>query len=246
MLDNRVPLRRIKRAYEQIADQIRELIVLGTLKPGVRLPTEHELALQLGVSRATVRESLRALTAEGLVRTAKGTGGGSYVSQPSLTRVSSYLSTNIRLLSDSDELSLSEFLEAREVLEIPAARLAALRCNPEEVLRLRASIPTGDAPEHMPAGEQFEMNSGFHSTIIDACANALLTLAAQPIFAVLQTRLARTTLDDAFHRAINRHHLAIAAAVEAGDADRAAAEMAEHLAWLRPTYERAWRSSARG
>jgi GntR family transcriptional repressor for pyruvate dehydrogenase complex len=233
-------LRRVKRAYEQIADQLRELILVGKLKPGMRLPTEVELALQLGVGRSTVREALRQLSAEGLIRTAKGTGGGSYVSQPSLDRISSYLSTNISLLSNSAELSLAEFLEARELLEIPAARLAATRRSPEQLERLQSSIP--DGPQELTTSQQFVLNRDFHSTIVDICANSLLSLAAAPVFLVLQTRLARTSLDDSFHRSINNHHRLIAAAIEAGDPDAAAGVMAEHLEWLRPAYERAWRS----
>jgi len=68
----RLPLRRVRKSYEQVADQLRELIVTGELPQGGRLPTETELARSLGVSRATVREALRLLAAQGLVRTAKG------------------------------------------------------------------------------------------------------------------------------------------------------------------------------
>jgi DNA-binding FadR family transcriptional regulator len=245
VLGDAIALRRVKRAYEQIADQLRDLIVVGTLKPGARLPTETELAEQLGVSRATVREALRSLMAEGLVRTEKGSTGGTFVAQPSIARVSSYLSTNICLLSDSDELSLAEVLEARELLEVPAARLAADRCTHDGIARLRASIPEGDATARLPTSEQFEMNRDFHTTIVEMSSNALLTLAAKPIFTVLQTRLARSTLGHDLHRTISEHHVAIVSAVESGDADRAGDLMAEHLAWLRPAYERAWRSLKR-
>jgi DNA-binding FadR family transcriptional regulator len=182
---------------------------------------------------------LRHLSAEGLIRTARGAGGGSYVAQPSLDRMASFMSTNISLLERSTELSLAEFLEARELLEIPAARLAAERRTEAELERLRATLP--DAPHNLTTGEQFVHNRDFHSTIVDTCANSLLSLAAAPIFIVLQTRLARRRLDDAFHTAINLHHREIAAAIEAADGAAAGEAMAEHLAWLRPAYERAWR-----
>jgi len=67
-----VAVRRVLKAYEQIAEQLRDLILGGRLSPGERLPTEAMLAKQFGVSRATVRESLRVLTAQNLIRTAKG------------------------------------------------------------------------------------------------------------------------------------------------------------------------------
>ena len=235
-------LRRVKRAYEQIADQFRELILVGKLKPGMRLPTEVELASQFGVGRSTVREALRQLSAEGLVRTAKGTGGGSYVAQPTLDRLSTFLSTNITLLSNSAEVSVAEFLEARELLEVPAARFAASRRSRDELDRLDDAVPAPGSLDELTTGEQFVTNRDFHSTIIDICSNSLLTLAAAPIFVVLQTRLARTNLDDAFHLTINSHHRSIASEIAASDPDAAGAAMSEHLDWLRPVYERAWLS----
>ena len=66
----------MRKAYEQVADQLRELIVTGELAPGERLPTETVLAREFGVSRATVREALRLLAAQGLIRTAKGAAAG--------------------------------------------------------------------------------------------------------------------------------------------------------------------------
>ena len=233
-------LRRVKRAYEQIADQLRELILVGKLKPGTKLPIEVDFASHLGVSRSTVREALRQLSAEGLVRTSKGTGGGSYVSRPSLDRISAYLSTNISLLSNAAELSLAQFLEARELFEVPATRLAAERASNEDRARLCGSVP-GEL-KSLSTEDQFVWNREFHSTIIDACANPLISLAAAPIFLALQTRLARTQLDDAFHEKVNEHHREIARMVENYDGDGAADAMLAHLQWLRPAYERAWRS----
>jgi len=68
-----------------------------------------------------------------------------------------------------------------------------------------------------------------------------MAMAAQPVFGVLQRNLARSTLGQRFHRALNEHHRSIAAAIEAGDADSAGDEMYAHLEYLRPYYEKAWR-----
>jgi DNA-binding FadR family transcriptional regulator len=81
--------------------------------------------------------------------------------------------------------------------------------------------------------------------IIEACGNTLLAIAAQPVFTVLQTNLARSTLGRRFHRAINEHHRAIIAAIAEGDADAAGGEMLSHLQFLRPFYEKAWRHAVR-
>jgi len=197
------------------------------------------LAAEYGVSRATVREALRLLAAQNLIRTAKGATGGSYVTLPSADHLSESLRSGIGLLAEARDLSLEELLEARELLEVPAARLAAARRGEEDVERLRAAIP--DEPRQLGTAEQFVYNRDFHSVVIESCGNVLLSIAAQPIFSVLQTRLVRSTLGTRFHRAVNDHHHAIAAAIDAADAEAAAGEMLEHLQYLRPFYEKAWR-----
>jgi len=214
------------------------------LPRGARLPNETVLAAEFGVSRATVRESLRLLAAQDLIRTAKGAGGGSYVKQPSVDHISESLRSGIDLLAAADDVSLEELLEARELLEVPAARLAARRRSDDDLDRLRESIP--EEPLRLGTSEQFVYNRDFHSVVIDASRNTLLSIAAQPVFSVLQTHLARSGLGADFHRAVNEHHVSIAAAIEAGSARAAEREMHAHLEFLRPFYEKAWRRLSRG
>jgi DNA-binding FadR family transcriptional regulator len=181
------------------------------------------------------------LATQSLIRTSKGAGGGSYVTLPSVNGVSEYVQSSISLLADADGVTLEELLEARELLEVPAARLAAARRGEEELERLRNAIP--DEPLRLGTQRQFVYNQDFHLAVIDGCRNALLAIAAQPVFAVLQRNLARSKLGARFHRTINEHHRAIAAAIEAGDADAAGGEMYDHLEYLRPYYQRAWRNA---
>jgi len=225
--------------YEQVAEQLRTLVVAGTLQPGARLPNEEVLAREYGVSRATLREALRSLAAQDLIRTSKGAGGGSYVTSPSVEGVSSFVHSSLALMADANHVSLENLLEARELIEVPAARIAAGRRRDDELERLRETIP--DEPLRMGPEKQFVYNQDFHSLVIECCGNALLVIAMQPIFGVLQRNLARTKLGERFHRAINDQHRSIAAAIESGDADAAGGEMHAHLEYLRPFYERAWR-----
>ena len=227
------------KAYEQIAATLRGRVVAGELEPGERLPTETMLATEFGVSRATVREALRQLDAQSLIRTSKGATGGSYVTLPSAGHLSASLRSGIGLLADAQDVSLDELLEARELLEVPAARLAARRRREHDLERLRAAIPGN--PLELGAQDQFAHNADFHAVVLEASGNVLLAIAAQPVFDVLQTRLARSTLGNRFHRAINTHHRAIAAAIEAGDEDAAGGEMHLHVEYLRPFYEKVWR-----
>src|SRR5437870_13803806 len=119
--------------------ELRTRVVAGTLPPGSRLPNEEVLAREFGVSRATLREALRSLAAQDLIRTAKGAGGGSYVTLPSVEGVSSFLHSSITLMADANDVSLENLLEARELLEVPAARLAARRRSETQLELLRGA-----------------------------------------------------------------------------------------------------------
>ncbi len=213
------------------------------LPQGARLPNEVVLAERFGVSRATLREALRLLTADSLIRTARGAGGGSFVTAPSAEQLSESLRSGIGMLTAADDVTLKQLLEVRELLEVPAAKLAARRRGEDHLERLHASIP--GEPLLMGTQEQFGYNADFHSIVIEACSNTLLSIAAQPIFAILQTHLARSRLGRNFHRAINEHHREIAAAIAGGDEAAAGERMFEHLEFLRPYYDQAWRETRR-
>lgn len=233
------PARRVKKAYEQVADQILQMIYSGVLARGDRLPSEAALAAQCGVSRATVRESLRLLAAQNLIRTDKGASGGSFVTLPSVVHISETLNSNISLLTAARDITLDEFLEARELLEVPAARLAAERHDTAGMHHIHGSIP--GQPLSLNTEQQFAYNRDFHSAIVEATGNTLIVISAQPIFSVLQTNLARSALGREFYETINMHHVDIAEAIERGDGDAAAELMHAHLTYLRPFYEKAWK-----
>lgn len=227
---------RRKKAYEEVAALLLDDIVRGVRADGERLPSETTLATDFGVSRATIREALRSLTARDLIRTAKGTGGGSYVKVPSIAHVADSLHTSLNLLSSAEYVSVEELLEARELLEVPAARLAASRRTEGDVERLHEAIRTGGAK--VDADVEFARNTDFHTVVLDTCGNSLLTIAAQPVFAVLMTGFARSSLTARFHDSVRTQHRGIAEAIDAGDSDRAGQLMFDHLEYLRPTYEK--------
>ena len=238
-----MPVRRVRRAYEQVADQLRELILGGELPRGERLPNENALARDFGVSRATVREALRVLAAQNLIATAKGAGGGSYVTRPTVDHISEFLRSSINLMTESRDLSLEELLEARDLLEVPAARLAAVRRRDSDLVALDAAIE--DEVLQLTASEQFAVNKDFHSTLIGACGNQLIVIAAQPLFTVLQTHLVRSSLGRSFHSGIHEQHRGITAAIAGGRPDEAEGEMRAHLDFLRPYYDRAWKQASK-
>jgi DNA-binding FadR family transcriptional regulator len=233
------PVTRVRKAYEQVYDQLRDLIVRGELARGERLPNELVLAREFGVSRGTVREALRVLAANNLIRTAKGASGGSFVTLPTVDHISAFLQANIGLLSESNDVTLEEFLEIRQLVEVFAASRSAERRSQADLERLRDTII--EDPAKLSAEEQFAYNKEFHGAVLDSCGNTLLRIAAQPIFSVLQTNLSREAMSPRFAKRVNEEHRAILAAIEAGDGEAAAAEMHKHLGYLRRTYTKMWR-----
>ena len=236
------PVKRVRKAYEQVYDQLRELILRGELKRGERLPGEIVLARQFGVSRGTVREALRALAAHNLVRTAKGATGGTFVTLPTVDHISAFLQANIALLSEANDVSLEEFLETRRLLEVFAARQCALRRTEADLERLRGTVVE---PAGLPVEEQFLHNKEFHGAVLDGADNTLLRIAAQPIFSILQTNLTRQALGARFAERVDRDHRAILEAIERGDGDAAAAAMDGHLSYLSRTYKSMWKPGPR-
>lgn len=238
------PIQRVRKAYEQVYDQLRELIMSGELARGQRLPNEAVLARDFGVSRGTVREALRVLAAQNLIRTAKGAGGGSFVTLPTVDHISEFLRLNISLLSESEDVTLEEFLEARHLLEVFAAKLAAERHGPEDIAALRSTIPDDSSP--LTSEERYVMNRDFHSGIVTASRNTLLKIATQPIYSVLQTNLDRSDMAPSFPTQVNHDHRDILEAIEAGDPELAERRMHDHLLFLRETYEQHWREPSAG
>lgn len=222
-------------AYQEVANRLRQRILSGELSVGDRLPTEAELCDQFRVSRSTIRESLRMLSSQGLVMTSRGVGGGTSIAQIDHQDVSDMLRDSIVLLTRSHGASVAELLEAREVLEVPAARMAAVRRNAGQLDLLRSTIP--ESVEHIDADRIFGINRAFHDVILDMAGNRLLQVVTEPLFSVMQTRFLRDRADRAFWGEVMADHSAILAAVVEGDTELAGREMAAHLAHLRTTYE---------
>ncbi|HZJ07411.1 MAG TPA: FCD domain-containing protein [Nocardioidaceae bacterium] len=225
---------RVRPAYQQVADQLLELILSGSLASGDRLPAETELASIFGVSRSTVREALRGLASRDLTYTTRGTTGGTFVARVQLAQVSDYLETSIGLMSGTDDLSVGDMFEARELLEVPSARLAAIRHNESHLASMREAIDR----EVTSRGRvvKFRVHRNFHSLVVQAAGNSLLSVMTEPVFRVLQSRFLNPNIPEAFWGQVDHDHEEILRVIKAGDGDAAAIAMREHLVRLRPAY----------
>lgn len=228
------PRRPIRRAYEQVADEIREQIDEGALRPGTRLPTEEALAEQFQTSRSTVREALRLLAAWHLVRVVVGRSGGAFVASPDVADVADVIGGNVALLTSSASVTLEAVLEARQLIEVPAAGLAAERWTDEMLAAIADTLVVDPTKES--AEEQFVKDQRFHLAVLEATQNPMVMIATQPLLDVIRAKIERLPRRRDFRRAICRDHLSIYDALKNRDAERAVEEMQRHLDYLRPFY----------
>lgn len=156
-----------KKVYEEIVAQIKKLMVDGKLQPGDKLSSERDLAEQLGVSRASVREALSALEMAGIIEIRSGEG--SFVKQVSFSGLLEPLS--FCLLVESQEVD--HFLEVRRVLEAEAAALAAMRAGEAEKEEIRQALEAMRL-EIMAGGFGDEGDTAFHVAVAKAAKNPIL------------------------------------------------------------------------
>lgn len=221
-------------AYNRLAEAIRAQIVSGELSPGDRLPTEPELSSHYHVSRNTAREALRVLASQGLLATKRGVTGGTFVSHPSPERLSDSLQTGLGLLAASAHVPVSALVEIREMLEVPAAELAALRHTEDEIAAIRESLFDPDAVD---SSAVFSSNKEFHTRMLKAAHNPLLDLVAEPVFQVLKERFLRENAPAQFWHQVDKDHREIIRYVEARDQVGCREATRAHLRYLRQTYE---------
>jgi len=223
-------------AYRAISDSVRRDIIERRLLPGDRLPVETELAEHFGVSRSTIREVLRDLTSQNLVETTRGATGGTFVVVPQPDAMARSLGVGITMLANSDTLSVAQMLEAREILEVPLARLATERASEAAVDEICAHCDV--RLERRAEGRDLESNWGFHSLVAKAAGNPLLELMAEPVFHVLETRFSTIRGSNNFAQNIELQHQEIARRMKERDVDGCADAMREHLDFLRPYYRK--------
>ena len=206
----------------RVIDRIRGLIQRRSLRPGDRLPTERELALEFRVSRPTVRSALQSLSAMGIVRSRKGAGTFIQGGPPTLG------GEPLRLLADLHDFTSEEMFEARGALEVAGAGLAALRATPSQREQMAGEL-TGmfsslDDPEAFLVHD-----IGFHRAVASGSNNAVIATLVEMVSSLVFERRSKTIVGASDLRESADMHRRIFAAVRTGDAAKARATMAVHL-----------------
>ncbi|MET7438829.1 FadR/GntR family transcriptional regulator [Streptomyces sp. NPDC004082] len=223
--DRLTPVLRPVRAgngFEEALEQILQVVRLGLVPGGERLPAERELAERLGISRVTLREVLKVLQDEGLVESRRGRYGGTFV------RARADAAGEDELRRRSRAVDIEDVLRFREVLEVGAAGLCATHgLTAEQAARLRGALAgTHDAP----LAEYRRLDTLLHLTLAELSGSPSLTARYAAVRASLNDLLDCIPLLVRNLEHSQRQHIALVEAVLDGDADAAREIMREHCA----------------
>jgi DNA-binding FadR family transcriptional regulator len=211
-------------AFEETVERLLQAIKLGVVAPGHKLPPERELAVQLGISRVTLREAIRALQDAGYLDVRRGRYGGAFVTYEPPRPGAADLR---KVVADMGTDDLADALTFRMAVECGAAQVLAgteLTAGQRDTLRRRL-----DDLDRASLADYRRLDTAFHLSIAELTGSPLLAAACA------DARLRVSDLLNAIpmlqvnldHSAVQ--HRAIVAAILAGDPAAAARAMAEHL-----------------
>ena len=223
---------KVERAYEQLADALRESIQAGALRVGDRLPSETRLAQDAGVSRSTVREALRILQEGGLIER----------SSPKVmvvrrqTEESSHREVTAAL--HRRNVTFHHLHEALLTIEPELTRLATERANPADIRELQHILEAQQRNlDNFP--EWCRLDDDFHRTIAEMSSNPALIVTRGPLWNLLLPVLNRFINSTSLTGHALRYHHRILAEIEARDSELAAAVARRHVNDFRVAWEKA-------
>jgi DNA-binding FadR family transcriptional regulator len=226
--DELTPVLRPVRAgngFEETLEQILQIVRLGLVPAGERLPSERELAERMGISRVTLREVLKVLQDEGLVESRRGRYGGTFVlPRPDTPATAAEEELRRRL----EKVDIDDLLRFREVLETGAAGLCAAHpLGAGQSERLRAALTaTGDAP----LADYRRCDTLFHLALVELSGSPTLATQYAAVRATVNDLLDCIPLLVRNLEHSQQQHVALVEAVLAGHQDRAREVMREHCA----------------
>ncbi|WP_127484331.1 FadR/GntR family transcriptional regulator [Paenibacillus ehimensis] len=209
------------RVYEDVIEQIENIILEGNLAPGDVLPTERELAQAFGISRGTLREAFRILEREGLIETRPG--GGRFLSK-NLAKAED----TKRILENIERATIIELLEAREIFETGIVELAAVRATEQDIAEIESALErwgTIDSDSDDPVNP----DQAFHLSIAKATHNVVLVNLIDLHMDLLQKTLTKTVDIPGRKSEVYKEHDAILQAIKEKDPAKAKAALLHHL-----------------
>ncbi|WP_085677621.1 MULTISPECIES: FadR/GntR family transcriptional regulator [unclassified Pseudomonas] len=208
---------------DEVARRLMEAIELGMFAEGQQLPSESELALQLGVATVTLREALVVLRQRGLIETRRGRNGGSFVCAP-VELPEALLLQRLREMSGPD---LRDLGDEQTAISGTAARLAAKRSSPEQQARIAQHIETLSQASSRLA--RHRADARFHIEVAAAAQSLRLTSAEMRLQSEVGELLWMEAAGGGDVTVVEHEHRAILEALVAGDAVLAGALAEAHV-----------------
>jgi GntR family transcriptional regulator, transcriptional repressor for pyruvate dehydrogenase complex len=211
---------------DDLAEQLLTAIIDGQYPPDSALPPEGELSERGGVSRLTVREAVKHLRAQNVVRVVRGRG--TYVNPPDRWTA---LEPVVRAASRTASGALSErLIEARRLIENGACELAASRRTEEDLEELRRHLAVMREAAEVGDTEQFvQADIDFHDTVMRATGNLFVPLLFEPFGPLLVEGRRETSAVPEIRTNAIAHHETVLAALESGSPDAARTAMDGHM-----------------
>jgi GntR family transcriptional repressor for pyruvate dehydrogenase complex len=228
-MNRKDPLMPVKRQslHEAVEARLEELILTGEFQAGESLPSEHEMATRLQVSRTVVRAAIRALATKGLLEIRHGVG--TFVTDNGRERLAEALALSVR----RGDYTPWELFIVRRGLELAVIELAVERATPEQIGQMRDLLDSHQ--EQLKSGSPSEDRDEhilFHQLMVHSTGNRVLMDLLDPItvFRVPQTQDSTDIeLTDAHIEAYINEHKAIVDAIERRDLEAAKVAMLQHL-----------------
>jgi GntR family transcriptional regulator, transcriptional repressor for pyruvate dehydrogenase complex len=223
---------------KQIADKIRDAILEGRLRVREQLPTEEALATRFNVSRPTIREALKRLAAQNLIRSRRGPTGGTFVNPPTRDEARSTVANAAALLVSMGEFALSDIAEARQEIELVCCRLATKRRTDEHLATLAREIEQQRHPDS--SDEEFcASDVRFHRALVEAAGNPALEFAAAGVIESLQPAVNMVISRFRDRKQVAGQHERLYRALKARDGSAACAALKSYMNALRKQYRKA-------
>lgn len=217
---------------DQIAEQLQEMIISGSLKPGERLPPERTLAERMNVSRPSLREAIKKLASKSLLESRQG--GGNYVKSITENECSDSL---VELLQNQPEARF-DVLEVRHALDGQAAYYAALRATKDDRYQIQKAFEKMIDLHHNSDDpmEEAKADAAFHLSITEASHNIVMVYTMRNLFNVLQSSIQHNldklyTIPRVFDP-LSKQHEALMNAVVNGQPDAARLAAQQHMVFV--------------
>jgi GntR family transcriptional repressor for pyruvate dehydrogenase complex len=217
---------------DSVSMQIQQLIAKRKLKAGDKLPSQRDLAEQLGVGRPAIREALKRLEAMGVVKVQHGKS--STIEKVDLSTIMGNVSSLLQLAP----IDVLQLLEAKEIIESKCAELASRRATEGDLTEMRGYLEEMEKNKYNPKVHA-EADYLFHFTIVRAADNPFIIEIMKVLGKMIEKAIEETAIEDDLvgREKAKRYHRSLYRAIRQRDGQKAVEVLHKHSLESRSRYE---------